>query len=268
MEVIGTLYERPIPARAPLSPLARLTMDSLLLIGVLFAFIQVLLAGFAPLLTGFGVGALVGAAIASTGRRWTPLPGAFWTIFLLLFLRQEMAFDLTHPAENKILFSFSAVFAALFVVTALAGIAATVQNYRRVPEERRAPRFLPYALVGLAALCLGAILVTSILRNQVDLTAGVSPDTLARLPSVRASLLRFDRAEIRAKVGETVTLRLDNRDSGVHSFDIDELNVHAPMPVSQSGLAMFTPARPGTYTFYCAVPGHQASMNGKLIVEQ
>jgi len=71
------------------------------------------------------------------------------------------------------------------------------------------------------------------------------------------------------KVGEVVAFRLDNLHDAPHSFDIDELNVHASMPVGQSGLALFTPTKPGTYTFYCSLPGHQAAgMQGMLIVDQ
>ncbi len=68
--------------------------------------------------------------------------------------------------------------------------------------------------------------------------------------------------------GETVALRLENNDAGAHSFDIDELNVHAPMPAGKIALALFTPTTPGSYTFYCGVPGHiEAGMKGTLVVE-
>jgi plastocyanin len=52
--------------------------------------------------------------------------------------------------------------------------------------------------------------------------------------------------------------------------DVDELNVHAPIPAGQSGLALVNPARPGVYTFYCAPHYDKASsegMKGTLIVE-
>jgi Cupredoxin-like domain len=56
--------------------------------------------------------------------------------------------------------------------------------------------------------------------------------------------------------------------SAPHSFDIDELNVHVPMASGKSSLALFKPTKPGTYTFYCSVPGHrELGMQGTLIVE-
>jgi nitrite reductase (NO-forming) len=83
-----------------------------------------------------------------------------------------------------------------------------------------------------------------------------------------AAQTRFDRTELRARVGETVALRLDNRDAQRHSFDVDELSVHVPMPAGTTAAALFRPTEPGTYTFYCQVPGHrEAGMVGTLIVE-
>ena len=69
-----------------------------------------------------------------------------------------------------------------------------------------------------------------------------------------------------------VALRLENTDGASHSFDVDELNVHALMPGGKSSLALFKPTKPGTYTFYCGIPGHYnkatgEGMHGTLIVE-
>jgi uncharacterized cupredoxin-like copper-binding protein len=113
---------------------------------------------------------------------------------------------------------------------------------------------------------LGASLVAAI--PQAEAAAGVSPEALAQLPALRTAHYTFDQAELRAKVGQTVALRLENNDAGAHSFDIDAFNIHAPMPAGKIALAFFTPSAPGTYTFYCRIPGHtEAGMVGTLIVE-
>ena len=78
--------------------------------------------------------------------------------------------------------------------------------------------------------------------------------------------LELRAAKVPASLREFLTL-LEAMRAGVVSFDIDEFNVHAPMPVNKSGLAIFKPAEPGSYTCYCSVPGHRERMHGTLIVE-
>jgi nitrite reductase (NO-forming) len=117
----------------------------------------------------------------------------------------------------------------------------------------------------VAGLVLGASLVAAIPRGGA---AGVGAEVLADLPVVAAAGVRFEQAELRAQVGETVALRLENRDAAGHSFDIDELNVHVAIVPGEPTLALFRPAAAGTYTYYCAVPGHrEAGMQGTLVVE-
>ena len=60
---------------------------------------------------------------------------------------------------------------------------------------------------------------------------------------------------------------VENYDKIEHSFDIDELGLHVPMIQNQNSLGLFKVAKSGTYTFYCAVPGHRESgMVGTLVV--
>jgi len=79
---------------------------------------------------------------------------------------------------------------------------------------------------------------------------------------------KFSQPELHLHVGETITLYLHNDDMLAHSFDVDELDVHAAMPANDQTAVTFTPTTPGIYTFYCAVPRHrEAGMVGRLIVE-
>jgi len=214
---------------------------------------------------------LVVAAIVASRFRWAPALGALLGGVLLLegaiFLRNQ----LTQP-DSAASFAFAATFFATAIIALVAGAAATVQN-RRAPRSRPfvdppAPPATYPALLAATALVLGGILTTAIQASGV--TTGVSPDALATLPALGARNYLFEQPEIRARAGETVVLRLDNADSTTHYLDIDEFNVHTPMPAGKSSVAIFKPTQPGTFTFYCSPHADKAAgtgMVGKLIVE-
>jgi uncharacterized cupredoxin-like copper-binding protein len=57
-----------------------------------------------------------------------------------------------------------------------------------------------------------------------------------------------------------------NLDAFDHDFTIDELDVQLLMGANETVEGTFE-ARPGTYTFYCSIPGHrEAGMEGTLTV--
>jgi plastocyanin len=222
-----------------------------------------------PPMAIFVVLAIGVAAAIATGKRWAPGLGAALAVLLagLLIIpaAAEIGYGLTHPGDP--MFALLVVLLPLLAVTAAAGIAATVQNYHYADTDRRAPRWIAAGLVGIAGACAGAIAVGAIPQAT---TAGVSPAVLASLPSLRAKGFAFEETVLHAKVGETVALRLENADPASHMFDVDELGVHAPIPVGQSGLALFKPTQPGTYTFYCTPHFDKATgegMKGTLVVE-
>ena len=75
---------------------------------------------------------------------------------------------------------------------------------------------------------------------------------------------------IRVKVGETVNLTIENLENLEHDFLIDELHVHSEhlRQIGDISTIVFTAHTPGTYTYYCSVPGHrEAGMEGIIIVE-
>jgi plastocyanin len=252
--------------RQPVSALGRLTAVGLVGIGLAFVYLQAAMIGMViPPLAVFAVISVVIAVLNMAGWRWTPLLGALWSGFIVIGNSSNVVYNLSHPAELQgfVLTIFILAMAAIGLV---AGIAAGVQNYRG--RSRAAPRALPAGLAALAGMCLGAILVAMVAGSSVN--AGVSPSTLAGLPALTAANFAFDQPEMRVKAGETVALRLENTDSEGHSFDIDELDVHAVIPSGQSSLALFKPTAPGTYTYYCTPHYDKATgegMKGTLIVE-
>jgi plastocyanin len=235
-------------------------------------YIQAASIGFDPFVSGFVLLALIIAAGVAVGWRWAPVLGALWSILVLAAFGSYMIYDLTHPAVFDH-FAFSVILVAFVVAAVVAGIGATVQHERSrlrpasTTERRHAPRALLVFLGVLTGLSLGALLVASMAAGTS--AGGVSAEALAKLPALATLPNRFgfDRTELRAKVGETVALRLENQDTNAHSFDIDEFTVHTLLPAGATSLALFTASTPGTYTFYCSIPGHrEAGMVGTLVV--
>lgn len=72
---------------------------------------------------------------------------------------------------------------------------------------------------------------------------------------------------LQAKVGEEVNI--DITSSGLHTFTIDELGIDVPTQDSTTTRVTFTPDTAGTYTYYCAIPGHtEAGQIGSLVVTE
>jgi plastocyanin len=80
---------------------------------------------------------------------------------------------------------------------------------------------------------------------------------------------KFSPATINAKVGQTVKVTLTSGDMP-HNFMIDELNVKSDtVKKGQSTSVTFTPAKAGTYEYYCSIGNHRAmGMVGKLTVTE
>jgi plastocyanin len=253
-------------ARTPLAALGKLTVAGLVGIGLALIYLQAARIGMIiPPLAVFTIISFVVAGVVAVGWRWAPLLGALWSVFIVVGNNAEIAYSLGHPTEVRG-FGFTLFILAMAAIGLVAGIAAAAQNYRG--GERRTPRALAAGLGLLVGLFAGAVVVASIAGGSVN--AGVSPETLASLPALRAANFAFGQQEIRVKAGETVALRLENADSEGHSFDIDELGVHAAIPSGENSLALFKPTQPGTYTFYCAPHYNKETgegMKGRLIVE-
>ena len=273
--VVTSTDTRPA-GRQPLRALSKWSVATLAALVLMLIWLQVAVVRgfFPPLALILGLPALVVAIpIVAARWRWAPLLAAIYWILVIVMNMKVIPYDITHP-EFFNTFAFTVIILALTVVGIVAGVGATIQNYRApAPLETdtdrwHAPHWFPTLLWSLAALCAGALLVGAIPRTSAaSATTGVSPEALAALPELAMENLHFNQQELRVKAGQIVALRLENRDDRDHSFDIDEFNVHVPIGLGKAGLALFTPDKPGTYTFYCSVPGHRSTMTGTLIVE-
>ncbi len=103
-------------------------------------------------------------------------------------------------------------------------------------------------------------------------TLGAAAALAAEGPSASATALRveakntaFSARTLTGSAG-AVAVWFANRDLFWHTFTVDELGVDLKVPVGGERTISFN-ASPGTYAYYCAVPGHrEAGMEGTLTV--
>lgn len=258
-----TTLTQTAPRTTRVSALARLSAASLAGIAAALIYVSAVFFGFAMIPAVIIGLCLLFAGLIFTGWRWAPALGLLPSLPILgMFVPMALG-DSGSP-----LFPVGLVLAGCGLLAVIMGVAAVVQNYRRPADQRSLPRFAPIVITLVAGAALGAQLLA--LMPQQEVAAGISPAVLETLPVMESKDFEFAQTELRVRVGETVALRLENSDPEAHSFDIDELNVHAPMPVGETGVALFKPTEPGVYTFYCAPHYDKASgegMQGTLIVE-
>jgi uncharacterized cupredoxin-like copper-binding protein/mono/diheme cytochrome c family protein len=96
--------------------------------------------------------------------------------------------------------------------------------------------------------------------------AGEAPDA-ATTQNVTAFDIYFEPKEITIPANTDVPFTLPNDGAAPHNFSIDELGIDIDLPPGSTEETVIN-APPGTYEYYCNVPGHkEAGMVGTLIVE-
>ena len=90
----------------------------------------------------------------------------------------------------------------------------------------------------------------------------------ARRIEVSGSSFAFDPDEIEVAAGEEVAIALTSTDI-LHDFTIGELDAHVAVDAGETAMGGLRADEPGSYTFFCTVPGHrEAGMEGTLVVEE
>ena len=112
-------------------------------------------------------------------------------------------------------------------------------------------------LVGLAA-CGG---------GGHDSSGTSAPVAGADEVAVKASSFKFDPKSVTVKAGQATTIALRSTDIE-HDFTVDDLHIHIHTGAGKTTKASVNPDKPGTYQFYCSIPGHKsAGMVGTLTVQ-
>jgi len=87
-------------------------------------------------------------------------------------------------------------------------------------------------------------------------------------PTVEMVDINFNPKELTIPAGTDVQVTLKNDGALPHNFNIDELNIHSGDVQPGQTMAVTVNAQPGSYTYYCNIPGHrEAGMEGTLTVK-
>lgn len=221
----------------------------MLLVAATLLFGVQLLAGhvIAPL-AAFGVITLVlGGVLLRKRPRWLLVLAATVAVLYLGGGAPFMVANLAHPESPG---SFlSEAFLLVAFLTVLAGVALRLWG-----SSHTARRGVVIAALAVAATATAGSLLTAATVDAEARQAGDVP-----IASERSVF----PAHVELPAGEAV-LWLDNRDAFHHTFVIDGADVHAVMPAN-SAVRVPIDLDPGTYRFWCDVPGHEA-MEGVLDV--
>lgn len=115
--------------------------------------------------------------------------------------------------------------------------------------------------------------------------AASSAATMAAPAAAGAALkmedIKFDKTALSGEAGKALVISFQNAGAILHDFSIDKIDgtvdpksadakfaVHVKVDAGKSGKVSITPAKAGTYEFYCSAPGHkEAGMKGTLAVK-
>ena len=198
---------------------------------------------------------------------WGYLLGTIAFIVLFALFVPNISASLTRPSSNMPSFAL----AMIAVIGLVLSIPFGIQGFRESRGKISVNPFQASKLTILALLGFGIFAGGMITANLGALSQGSSTVSLSGPPDTTLTLeeknSNFATKELTVKGGNVLIL-VKNSDGTVHTFTIDEIGVNVENPASRTSLAAFNADKPGTYSFYCAIPGHrEGGMEGKITVQ-
>jgi len=225
--------------------LAAGTAVAMILVGLV---IQATQGAVIPPLVVLAVVFVVGLVLLVTRPRAGAITIGAAAVIMVVANLPFVAEDLTHPES---LWSFLP--AAIAVVGALVGAVLLVGALRRA-DDGAVPYVGAFAVVAVLSLVAIAAIQTS---GQPDDTRQEGDHGMF------AQDIEFVPDAFTSPAGE-VAIYIGNDDLVRHNMTIDELGVDEELP-SKAFVRFVFEAEPGTYEYYCDIPGHE-DMTGTLTV--
>lgn len=227
------------------------------LVGIAAAAEVVVLLGIAALLGDRESAAF--AALIAAGSLLLRFRRRSGTIVLGLISANVAFFTATATAANLL---DGAPLGTVAVPAAVAAVSllTTISSLTALTLVRR-----PEAVHGTAMSVAIIVLAFVATLGAAAALAAEGPNASATATRVEAKNTAFSVATLTASAG-VIVVRFANRDLFWHTFTVDEFGVDLQVPVGGERTISFN-ALPGTYAYYCRVPGHrEAGMRGTLTV--
>lgn len=209
---------------------------------------------------GFGLANLIVAGLAWRIGRWMLALAAVWAVLNLAFHLPFVLPGLRYPAS---LLDFGLAIPMMLALVAAAAAGGAGYARHRGWSGGPSPATERHALATVVAAALALVAVSGVL--QVTSGASVSATERAGATEVAMRTLRFEPVMLTVDSGRTARLVIENRDLVVHTFTIDELGIDKGLLPGSEVLIEVPDVPAGTYTFRCAIAGHE-DMRGTLII--
>jgi uncharacterized cupredoxin-like copper-binding protein len=100
-------------------------------------------------------------------------------------------------------------------------------------------------------------------------TAATQPAGGAQVVNLDMEDIKFSTTAFEIPANTDVTIHITNKGATAHDFSIDALNISTGDVAPGASIDVKVNAKPGDYTYYCNVPGHEAAgMKGTMTVKE
>ena len=216
---------------------------------------------------------LLATIISALGLRWTPAVGAVIALAITSasYAQPYFPYDIEHPGVPGS-FIPVVILTACAIVAGVAGVWATIQNYRST--ERYAPRGLGTGLTGIAGIVLGTMLVSLIVAANPQSTSATTDQNGE--PTVHMSVVSFVQNVVLVPKGSKLMIVDDDQyqpilQNGMWTASGSAKSMTEPgaptlnnVTVNSGSLEIGPFTTAGVYHIYCTI---HAKMNLTILVE-